>query len=222
MRLFLSVTALFFWGVLSSRVLAAAPVTRTDQAAGTPEQIAAGAVRYGMCVGCHDTSGEGRVGLAPRINSDTYLRIASNDLLTQTIVQGRPGTTMMAWGNMMSQEDIGNVVAFIRSWQKSDSLPLMVGPLKGDVEVGSALYMKICATCHGPTGAGYQEAGAGTGLGRKGFLDQVSDGELRGFIKYGKDSTAMRPFSEKSAVAVANLSDDEIDSIIKFLRANTW
>jgi hypothetical protein len=45
---------------------------------------------------------------------------------------------------------------------------------------------------------------------------------LRGIIKNGKDNTAMRPFDKKSPVAVANLTDEEIDSIILHLRKNAW
>jgi len=219
-----SAFALLFAALITNEANASdTPVTtRADQALGTPEQVAAGATRYPMCAGCHGMNGEGIVGTAPRLNSDSYLKVASNDLLTQTIVEGRQGTNMIPWGAMLTEEDVSNVVAFVRDWQLTDSVSLNDGPLEGSVEQGAMLYNTVCSTCHGRSGAGYQESGSGTGIGRKGFLDQVSDAELRGFITYGKDKTAMRPFSETSPMALANLSETEIDSIIQYLRAKAW
>ena len=50
----------------------------------------------------------------------------------------------------------------------------------------------------------------------------ATDGFLRGVIKEGKDNTPMRPFAADSPVAVANLTDLEIDSIIQYLRTSAW
>lgn len=198
------------------------PSYRTDQAAGDAAQIAHGQEKFMMCVGCHGTEGEGKVGTAPALNSGSYLTVVSNDLLKKTIIEGRAGTTMIGWGPMLADEDITGLVAFVRSWQTSDGVELDTSPLKGEVADGEKLYREICATCHGRSGAGYQESGSGSGIGRKGFLDQVSDGEIRGVIKLGKDNTPMRPFAGDSPVAVANLTDEQIDGIIKYLRLNAW
>ena len=175
MKPFSSAFALLFAALITNEANASdTPVTtRADQTLGTPEQVAAGATRYPMCAGCHGMNGEGIVGTAPRLNSE------------------------------LTEEDVSNVVAFVRDWQLTDSVSLNDGPLEGSVEQGAMLYNTGCSTCHGRSGAGYQESGSGTGIGRKGFLDQVSDAELRGFITYGKDKTAMRPFSETSPMAMA-------------------
>ena len=69
---------------------------------------------------------------------------------------------------------------------------------------------------------GYAEAGSGTGIGSKQLLAAASNGLLRSLIHRGKDNTAMRPFDAKAPTAVANLTDEEIDSIIQYLRANAW
>ena len=66
------------------------------------------------------------------------------------------------------------------------------------------------------------ESANGTGIGRAGFLDSVSNGYLRYVIKHGKSSTPMRPFAAGSKVAVANLSDSQIEDVIAFLRAGAW
>jgi cytochrome c oxidase cbb3-type subunit III len=202
--------------------VALAAQTRADQAPGTAEQVAKGQTLFATCGGCHGMEGEGRVGMGPRLNSDSYLSIVSNDFLKTTITDGRAGTTMIPWGAAMQEPDIDALVSYIRSWQKSDGVVLDDSPLNPGTSDGAMLYRDICSRCHGRSAAGYSEAGSGTGIGRAAFMKQASDGMLRAVIKRGKDNTAMRPFDEDAPTAVANLTDEEIDAIIKYLRANAW
>lgn len=213
------VAALF---TLSTPAEADSVAFRADQPAGTAEQVALGKEKYAMCVGCHGAEGEGRVGMAPRLNSGSYLAIVSNDFLERTIVEGRAGTNMIGWGATMNEADVDGLVAYIRSWQTTDGVELDEGDLNGNLEDGGRVWLDICSRCHGRSGAGYSEAGSGTGIGRKAFLDQISNGQLRGIIAQGKDNTPMRPFDGKSPVAVANLTPAEIDSVILYLRQNAW
>ena len=195
---------------------------RDDQKPGTEDQVRLGKEKFAMCAGCHGAEGEGRVGMAPRLNSPSYLSVVSNEFLKRTIMEGRTGTNMAPLGQTMKPEEVDALVAYIRTWQTKDGVPLDESELKGDMATGEKLYRDICSRCHGQSGAGYSEAGSGTGIGREAFLSQASDGILRALIKNGKDNTAMRPFDAKSPVAVANLSDEEIDSIIQYLRAKAW
>ncbi len=80
----------------------------------------------------------------------------------------------------------------------------------------------MCSGCHGRSGAGYQETANGTGIGRKAFLDAASNGFIRYIVSYGKSQTKMRGFASKNITAVANLSDQEIEDTIAYLRANAW
>lgn len=213
---------LFICLCLSGPVSAAAVDHRADQAPGTAEQVEKGKALFATCAGCHGLEGEGKVGVAPRLNSASYLAAASNGFLAKTIKEGRAGTNMIAWGAMYKEPDVDALVSFIRSWQTTAGFELDTSPLKGTAEQGEEVWGRICARCHGRSGAGYSEAGSGTGIGRKAFLDQIPDGELRALIKEGKDNTAMRPFDANSPVAVANLTAEEIDAIIKYLRASAW
>ncbi len=197
-------------------------IHRVDQAPGTPEAVEAGKTAFMMCVGCHGMEGEGKVGVGPRLNSQNYLAAASNEYFKQTLMTGREGTNMMAFGANMPAGQADAVVSYIRSWQSTPGLELDESPLKGDVATGEKLFNDICSTCHGRSGAGYSEAGAGTGIGRKDFLSIASDGFLRALIKEGKDNTAMRSFAKDSPVTVADLTDEEIDSLLKYLRSAAW
>ena len=51
---------------------------------------------------------------------------------------------------------------------------------------------------------------------------QVSDGYLRYMIKNGKTGTQMKPFSSKSELSIANLTDLQVEDVIAYLRTNVW
>ncbi|TPV93772.1 MAG: c-type cytochrome [Myxococcales bacterium FL481] len=174
------------------------------------------------CIGCHGPSGEGMVGIGPKLASATFLAAASDEMLVNTITSGRPGTTMAPWGATMQTKQVHALVGYLRSLAPHEPAALNESPLSGDVTRGQDVYARICSTCHGKHGAGYQESSSGTGIGRKAFLDTVSDGFMRHIIKNGKSGTKMRAFEEKAPTAVANLNDQEIEDVIAYLRSKAW
>lgn len=92
--------------------------------------VAAGRLVYAQhCTKCHgeDGSGEGQgtgVTLArersflimpPAINNPGFLAAAPDALLRHTIAEGREGTAMRGYGERLSQVELDNLVAFVRS-----------------------------------------------------------------------------------------------------------
>jgi len=221
-RLFLLLILLAIPLTASAKKKDPGPVLRADQPAGDSEQISAGAAAYTMCAACHGPTGEGQTGLAPRLNSQTFLSAASNEFITETIRTGRTGTNMVPWYGGLGDATLRNIVAYIRSWQTVDSAELNEAPLGGDATAGKRLFVDVCAACHGQTGAGYSAGVDGIGIGRKDFLANASNGFLRHMIRNGKSGTLMSSFSSDQAVGVDDLSDEQIDSVILFLRENAW
>ena len=187
----------------------------------TEEKVAEGKALFATCAGCHGQEATGMVGQGPRLNSETFLAAASDEFLKATITHGRAGTTMIAWGTTFQPPQIEALVAYLRSLQPSEAATLNEAPLKSDVTHGKQLFQSICYTCHGRTGAGYQETANGTGIGRKAFLDSVSNGYLRYVIENGKSQTQMRPFVG-TKLSVAKLTPKEIDDVIGYLRTQAW
>ena len=81
--------------------------------------------RYGRalyranCAGCHGDDGRGgEIGISLR--SPAFLSIASDTLLTKTILEGRPNTAMPSWREL-DNRDVSDLLAFIRSWQPLES-----------------------------------------------------------------------------------------------------
>lgn len=201
---------------------AAKTIYRDDQQPGTAEQVAKGKEAFAVCAGCHGADGDGVQGLAPKLNSANWLSAVSNDFLGKTIRRGREGSNMVPWHAGLGDEAIDDIVFFIRSWQTDKGAKLDESPLKGDVEEGKRMYFDVCATCHGVRGAGYAAGLEGIGIGRKAFLDNASDGYLRFMVRKGKDATAMESFTNNSPVVIDDLTDQQIDSVIAYLRQQAW
>ncbi|MCA9716143.1 MAG: c-type cytochrome [Myxococcales bacterium] len=189
----------------------------------TPERVATGeAVFRQHCASCHGAQGVGRVGIGPRLNSESFLSAASDHMLLTTIGKGRMGTTMAGFGQRISKKEQESVVAYIRSLTAHEPAELDERPLHGDIGRGGELFKSICSKCHGREGAGYIESSSGTGIRRKAFISSVSDGYLRYMVKNGKSQTKMRGFDSNAPTSVANLSDDQIEDVVTYLRKAAW
>jgi cytochrome c oxidase subunit 2 len=170
------------------------------------------------CAACHQTGGEGLVGLAPSIRNRDFLALASNDFIRQTVYHGRVGTAM-APRQDLTKSDVTDIISFLREMEIANPVDWTVDPdktIEGDPVNGKALYATYCSACHGTHGEGYNAGGSGPGIGLPGFIDVVSDDYIFQTIKHGRIGTAMMPFS--GAKGLANLSDSEIGDIIAHLR----
>jgi cbb3-type cytochrome c oxidase subunit III len=85
-----------------------------------PEKHAAGSARNGAkiyadnCVKCHGDRRTG--GDAVHLANTTFLGLASDDFLYESIARGRDGTPMKAFGNELEPQQIADVVAYLRTW----------------------------------------------------------------------------------------------------------
>ena len=188
-------------------------------AAVSPETIAKGKAQFNQsCAVCHQADAIGKPGFAPSLTNPELLSIASNKFLMSTIRDGRIGTGMPPF-SYLGRDKIKAVVAYLRSHTNKPNKSAAVDnehKARGDVKRGDALFHQICSTCHGPVGDGYSAGGTGTAIGRAGFLDKASDGFIRETVKFGRSNTRMLGF--QGASGLANLSDQEIDDVIVYLR----
>jgi mono/diheme cytochrome c family protein len=106
-----------------------------------------------QCATCHGTQGEGGVGLP--LNDKKLLQSTVDDVLSSIIRSGVPQTQMPAWsvayGGPLTDQDIRNVVSFIRSWEPTAPViePEVFVP---SPERGLLLFNTTCAVCHGMDG----------------------------------------------------------------------
>ena len=121
---------------------------------------------------------------------------------------------------LLGRSGVRAIVAFLRSHATTPNRAEEVdaqADARGDPRLGKQWYQNICSTCHGTSGNGYESEGAGTAIGLPGFLSKASDGFIRETIKKGRSNTRMLAFQGPDGLA--NLSDQEIDDVIVYLRS---
>ena len=186
------------------------------------KNVELGKATFGLCMACHGEAAAGRVGIGPRIASKSYLAAASDDFLARTIKKGRLATTMIAWEEILNDQQVEALIAYLRSLAPVKPASLDESQLEGVAENGEKIFRAVCSGCHGRSGAGYQETANGTGIGRKAFLNSASNGFIRYIVSEGKSETKMRGFGAENITAVVNLTDQQIEDTISHLRANAW
>lgn len=192
---------------------------------GAREFTTDGATIFGaICAGCHGADGKGArysgIPPFPAIAGPDFLQLASDELITETIKQGRPGRKMPAWANEagLRPEEIRSVVTYLREMGGNVALTVDTSParwVKGDATAGGKLFAANCAGCHGQKG----EGGEGPALRNKVLLTSATDTFLVETIRKGRRGTAMKGFNEPSPVRRA-LVQSEIEAIVTFIR--TW
>ncbi|NKB58131.1 MAG: c-type cytochrome [Alphaproteobacteria bacterium] len=171
------------------------------------------------CAACHQEDAIGKPGIAPSLTNPELLSISSDDYFMSTIRDGRADTSMMPFAPL-GRKNVRAIVSYLRAHAKGPNRAKEVDAqpeAHGDPRLGKQWYDNICSTCHGLSGDGYEAGGTGTAIGLPGFLNKVSDGFIRETIKKGRSNTRMLAF--QGPTGLANLSDQEIDDIIVYLRS---
>ncbi len=205
-------------GALAGMALLAFCVPASAQTASSATLAEGAALFDENCAMCHQADAIGAPGVAPSLTNPELLSIASDKYLEITIRDGRDDTGMMPFDHL-GRSGVRAIVAYLRSHARGANRAAEVDAqpdAHGDPRLGKQWYDNICSTCHGVDGDGYDAGGTGTAIGLPGFLDTTSDGFIRETIKHGRSNTRMLAFSGPEGLA--NLSDQEIDDIIVYLR----
>ena len=67
-----------------------------------------------LCASCHGPQGEGASALS--LNNPTFLESASDGFIYHAIEKGRSGTSMLSYSQDLTEEEMSDLVALIRSW----------------------------------------------------------------------------------------------------------
>lgn len=176
----------------------------------TAELTAQGAKAYELnCAQCHGPSGGG--GLAPALAARQFLEQASDEQIRQLVAVGVPGTQMgsylIDYGGPLTQEQIGSIVVFIRSWQgDAQDFALWRTPLAREGLTGKELYAVACSSCHESDLSG----DVGPALGAGSDAEEESDSRLAQRIEAGKDE--MPAFGNI-------LTPEQISALVGYIRS---
>lgn len=163
-----------------------------------------------LCAVCHAADGTGyRADNAPSLVSRTFLESASDDLIRRSIVHGRPGTAMAAYGREvggpLDPDAVGRILAWIRGHGPA---PLQLSARAvGDAKRGAPIYAAKCERCHGNA----KTRATAVHLANPRFLEVASDPFLAYAIAEGRPGTQMEAWK-------ATLTAQQIDDVVAFLR----
>ena len=184
---------------------------QADKAADRAFAVSAGSELYSEnCVACHGENGEGLIG--PALNSLPLLESTPDEALFSLTRTGIPGTIMPAWGQAFggpfTDEQITQLVAFIRSWEGSAPNPTPI-VIYSDPTRGAAIFERTCSICHGENGVGSDLAPALNDLER---LNELDDAWYRNTISHGRPAKGMPTWGTV-------LSPEQINDLVALLAA---
>ncbi len=104
------------------------------------------------CSLCHGSAATGSVGF-PNLTDDDWLYGGTPEAIETSILKGRQGSAMMAWGPIIGEQAVTDVAAYVvtLSGGKADS---------ASAEKGKQTFNSNCFACHGADGKGNQMLGA--------------------------------------------------------------
>jgi len=173
------------------------------------------------CAFCHGKTGQGHTAMdrvlqpPPRKFADAVemARLNDNDIY-QAIKEGKPRTAMPAWGQLLSESQIRDLVQYVKSLKKPR--PSGMTQAEFDIRVGERIYRKYCIVCHGASGDGQTTLGRVLPRHPRDFtsieaMALLNDGELANAIENGKPGTAMVGWK-------SILDNEDVQRLILYIR----
>lgn len=163
-----------------------------------------------LCAPCHGPEGKGYAAdFAPSLVNPTFLESATDDFLRRSIIFGRPGTSMGAYGKALGgpleDSEVDKLVAWMRAQGPKAKTLNAAGA--GDAARGAPLYAEYCKTCHGDA----TKRGEAPHLANIQFLAIATDSFIRYAIEVGRPTTKMLAFG-------AVMTPQQIDDVTAYVR----
>lgn len=175
-----------------------------------PDLVAAQTTYARLCAPCHADDGTGyRADNAPSLVNPTFLESASDEFLRRSIIWGRPGTSMGAYGKSLGGPLDDAAVAGLVAWMraKGPAIKQLPAAAQGDAQSGAALYKQYCQTCHGDA----RTRGEAPHLANVQFLTVATGAFIKHAIVQGRPGTKMLAFGTV-------LTDAQTNDVVAFVR----
>ncbi len=180
-------------------------------------------VYQGLCAQCHGVSGEG--GLGPALADAEFLNANTDEEIFTTISDGHETTAMIAWGDILTSEQIQQLVELIRQLEPAppgEQAPQPTpSPAASAVSFSTDVFPLItekCAVCHGTFGgwdASTYESIMTSGNHAPVIIPGDADNSILAqmLLDTHPDGILMPPGSK--------LPDDEIQVVLDWIEAGT-
>ncbi|WP_044870271.1 cytochrome-c oxidase, cbb3-type subunit III [Pseudomonas sp. LFM046] len=134
------------------------------------------------CSICHGSDAKGAQGF-PNLTDSNWRWGGEPETIKTTILHGRMAA-MPAWGEVLGDEGVKNVAAYVRQDLAGLKLP---EDAKADLEAGKNLFATTCVACHGAEGKGTPAMGAPDLTHPAAFIYGSSLAQLQQTIRYGRN-----------------------------------
>jgi len=124
------------------------PVELPPEVAASALQISGEEIYNGFCAQCHGTQGEGLLG--PSLRDSDFQTGNSDQDIFDSINIGHPATTMIAWGEIITSQQIRQLVDYIRKFTESESEA--TGGIPSFANDVLPIFEAQCNLCHGTLG----------------------------------------------------------------------
>ncbi|OEC40139.1 cytochrome c oxidase, cbb3-type subunit III [Pseudomonas sp. 1D4] len=142
------------------------------------------------CSVCHGSDAKGSYGF-PNLTDADWRWGGEPETIKATILGGRHGV-MPAWGEVIGEQGVRDVAAFVRKTLDGRDLPK---DANANPENGKAIFAANCVACHGPEGKGMPAMGAPNLTHPNAFIYGSSFAQLQQTIRYGRQG--MMPAQEE-------------------------
>jgi mono/diheme cytochrome c family protein len=209
-----------------------------------PKRIGRGLALYRThCVQCHGAPGVApapfALGLTP---APANLAYAGREWppadIYWTVKHGLKMTGMPAWAFRMNEEELWDVVAFVRAmplWSPAEyraraatvaehrhDHPSAATPTRADAARGRvALQQYACATCHQIPGVVGSQAAVGpplTGMGQRGFIGGVLPNTSENMVRWLRSPQAVNPDTAMPGLGVSERDARDMAAYLETLR----
>lgn len=208
-------------GVLVFGLGAASAVAATSEKGTTAKKKDAAELYLKNCSICHgekgDANTQARSGMFPKPRNFTTAEAAielTRDRMIKSVTEGRPGTAMVAHKKRLTEQQIEQLVDYIRANFMQVSVEEAGVPAA--VSLGEKVYTSNCSVCHGDNGNTAFWAKNGLNPPPRDFTSPEAQGNLTRermvqSITHGRPGTGMMPFNKR-------LSKEEIAEVVSFIR----
>ena len=163
-----------------------------------------------FCAACHGPHGEGRkfatlTSVFPAIGEAEFLAVADDSFLRKTLMNGRPGRRMPAWGTKdggLRAAEIDAIIMYLRTLEPKAPTAEEVNAAPIDREDGDKLFRQLCSHCHGSAGEGSAVAPPLAAVDNPVTHD---DNRIYGTVTIGVSGTAMGSFRQLDAASLHSL-----------------
>ncbi len=153
------------------------PVELPPEVTTTRVSLSGAEVFADLCIQCHETNGEG--GIGPSLRDPEFQAENTDQDIFDTINVGHAATPMIAWGEVLTSEQIGELVKYIRQLGAAEpAAPTGVLSFAADV---MPIFQAKCAACHGKLG-GWDASSYETVMGTGDHAPTVIAGDVDGSL----------------------------------------